>query len=316
MLSRRVFLKNGGLALLSLGFAPRFLARTVAAARIGAPQGADHDLPARRSRRPQHDRAVRRARLLRGAAEHRHPAARRRTGGAVDLDGFFGLHPRLAPLKPLCDAKQLAIVHASRIARRHALALRRAGLHGDGDARREEHAGRLAESLPARARARRRRRRSAPSRSRRSCRGRCRASSRRWPSARSASSASAPGRPPRWSRRRSNRIRGGRDKRPQPDRRRGVRRGEDAEDRADPAKYRRPTAPTTRARGYGEALRQIAQLIKADVGLEVAFAEAGGWDHARQPGAASRPARRAARRLRPRHRRARRAISATAWPTS
>ena len=33
----------------------------------------------------------------------------------------------------------------------------------------------------------------------------------------------------------------------------------------------------------GESLRQIAQLIKADVGVEVAFAEAGGWDtHARQ----------------------------------
>lgn len=34
---------------------------------------------------------------------------------------------------------------------------------------------------------------------------------------------------------------------------------------------------------YGESLRQIAQLIKADVGLEVAFAESGGWDtHANQ----------------------------------
>ncbi|HET7876758.1 MAG TPA: DUF1501 domain-containing protein [Methylomirabilota bacterium] len=33
----------------------------------------------------------------------------------------------------------------------------------------------------------------------------------------------------------------------------------------------------------GESLRQIAQLIKADVGLEVAFAEMGGWDtHANQ----------------------------------
>src|SRR4029450_11757029 len=31
---------------------------------------------------------------------------------ALDLDGFFGLHPRLAPLKPLWDARQLAIVHA------------------------------------------------------------------------------------------------------------------------------------------------------------------------------------------------------------
>jgi uncharacterized protein (DUF1501 family) len=33
----------------------------------------------------------------------------------------------------------------------------------------------------------------------------------------------------------------------------------------------------------GDALRQIAQLVKADVGLEVAFAETGGWDtHVRQ----------------------------------
>jgi uncharacterized protein (DUF1501 family) len=31
---------------------------------------------------------------------------------AVDLDGFFGLHPSLAPLKPMFDAKQLAIVDA------------------------------------------------------------------------------------------------------------------------------------------------------------------------------------------------------------
>lgn len=31
----------------------------------------------------------------------------------VDLDGFFGLHPSLAPFKPLYDARQLAIVHAA-----------------------------------------------------------------------------------------------------------------------------------------------------------------------------------------------------------
>jgi uncharacterized protein (DUF1501 family) len=30
----------------------------------------------------------------------------------VDLDGFFGLHPALAPLKPLWDAKHLAVVDA------------------------------------------------------------------------------------------------------------------------------------------------------------------------------------------------------------
>ena len=32
---------------------------------------------------------------------------------ALDLDGFFGLHPSLAPFKPLWDSKRLAIVHAS-----------------------------------------------------------------------------------------------------------------------------------------------------------------------------------------------------------
>jgi uncharacterized protein (DUF1501 family) len=32
---------------------------------------------------------------------------------AIDLDGFFGLHPSLAPLKPLWDNKHLAIVHAA-----------------------------------------------------------------------------------------------------------------------------------------------------------------------------------------------------------
>ena len=32
--------------------------------------------------------------------------------GAIDLDGFFGLHPALSPLKAIWDARQLAIVHA------------------------------------------------------------------------------------------------------------------------------------------------------------------------------------------------------------
>jgi uncharacterized protein (DUF1501 family) len=31
----------------------------------------------------------------------------------IDLNGFFGLHPSLAPLKPLWDQKHLAIVHAA-----------------------------------------------------------------------------------------------------------------------------------------------------------------------------------------------------------
>jgi uncharacterized protein (DUF1501 family) len=31
---------------------------------------------------------------------------------SIDLDGFFGLHPALAPLKPIYDARQLAVIHA------------------------------------------------------------------------------------------------------------------------------------------------------------------------------------------------------------
>src|SRR5258707_10573103 len=35
------------------------------------------------------------------------------TDAAIDLDGFFGLHPSLAPLEPLFHKNQLAIVHAA-----------------------------------------------------------------------------------------------------------------------------------------------------------------------------------------------------------
>ncbi|MGB5872648.1 MAG: DUF1501 domain-containing protein [Bacteroidota bacterium] len=44
--------------------------------------------------------------------------------------------------------------------------------------------------------------------------------------------------------------------------------------------------PETR---FGKSLRQIAQLIKSDVGLEVAFAEMGGWDTHVQQGASTGP---------------------------
>ena len=33
--------------------------------------------------------------------------------GAIDLNGFFGLHPRMSSLKPLWDRRELAIVHAT-----------------------------------------------------------------------------------------------------------------------------------------------------------------------------------------------------------
>ena len=85
---------------------------------------------------------------------------------------------------------------------------------------------------------------------------------------------------------------------------------------ADPAKYQPENGAEYPRSGYGEALRQIAQLIKADVGLEVAFAEAGGWDtHVNQGSSAGQLAR-AARRLRAAASPRSRAISAIACPTS
>src|SRR5437868_9293019 len=112
MISRRIFLKNGGLALVSLGFAPpMFLARTAAAAersrrvlitifQRGAVDGLNmivpHGEPAYYAARP----SIAIARPGTGADR------------ALDLDGFFGFHPRMTPLAPLFQSKQLAIVHA------------------------------------------------------------------------------------------------------------------------------------------------------------------------------------------------------------
>jgi uncharacterized protein (DUF1501 family) len=48
---------------------------------------------------------------------------------------------------------------------------------------------------------------------------------------------------------------------------------------ADPAKYT-PAANANYPRGrFGESLKQLAQLIKANLGVQVAFADIGGWDH-------------------------------------
>ncbi|HJU87695.1 MAG TPA: DUF1501 domain-containing protein, partial [Gemmatimonadota bacterium] len=47
---------------------------------------------------------------------------------------------------------------------------------------------------------------------------------------------------------------------------------------ADPTKYAPANGAEYPRSAFGEALKQISQLIKADVGLEVAFADVGGWD--------------------------------------
>src|SRR3954469_8167561 len=111
MQSRRVFLKNGPFAFVSLGFAPSFVARTAVAAsgrskqliaifQRGAVDGLSLVVP-------HGDGEYYRARPTIAIA--------RPNGGgaaALDLDGFFGFNPKLQALKPLWDRRDLAIVQA------------------------------------------------------------------------------------------------------------------------------------------------------------------------------------------------------------
>ena len=48
---------------------------------------------------------------------------------------------------------------------------------------------------------------------------------------------------------------------------------------ADPSKYK-PAAGADYPKGrFGDSLKQLCQLVKANVGVQVAFADIGGWDH-------------------------------------
>jgi uncharacterized protein (DUF1501 family) len=48
---------------------------------------------------------------------------------------------------------------------------------------------------------------------------------------------------------------------------------------ADPAKYQASPGANYPKGKFGDSLRQLAQLIKANLGVQVAFADIGGWDH-------------------------------------
>jgi uncharacterized protein (DUF1501 family) len=112
--SRRVFLKSGGVAMIGMSTLPAFLRRAVAATPMpnrkklivlfqrGAADGLNIVVP---FAEPNYYR-------IRPTIAIPQP----RQGGeaaALDLDGFFGLHPSLAPLVPLFRKQQLAIVHAA-----------------------------------------------------------------------------------------------------------------------------------------------------------------------------------------------------------
>ena len=113
MTSRRVFLKNGAFAMVSLGFAPSFLQRTASAAgatgrakqliaifQRGAVDGLSVIIP------------FGEAEYYRARPSIAIPRPGSGDNAAIDLDGFFGFNPRLQPLKPFWDSRQLAIIDA------------------------------------------------------------------------------------------------------------------------------------------------------------------------------------------------------------
>src|SRR6266540_2476597 len=113
-ISRRIFVKDSALALVSFGLDPLFLSRAVFSPYRPLPS---HTV----SSRP-----VLVCLFQRGAVDglnmivpHGEPAYYQErpriaipAGDVVDLDGHFGLHPSLAPLKELWDNKSLAAIHA------------------------------------------------------------------------------------------------------------------------------------------------------------------------------------------------------------
>lgn len=113
-MNRRLFLKSSGMAMFGAGSAPLWLARAAAGSgntrqkilvtifQRGAVDGLNMIVPFGEKR--YYD--------LRPTIAIPTPG-RNATNAALDLDGFFGLHPALAPLKPMWDSRSLAIVHAS-----------------------------------------------------------------------------------------------------------------------------------------------------------------------------------------------------------
>ncbi len=276
MMNRRVFLKNGSLALVSLGFAPTFVARAAEAAQTrkkiliaifqrGAVDGLNMIVPF--GEKAYYD----------GRPTIAIPRPNERDG-AIDLDGFFGLHPRMASLDPFFKRGELAIVHAAGShdeTRSHfdAQDYMESGTPGvkstrDGWLNRYLHAKEHENASPFRAVALapqlpRTLQGTAPALAigtlaqfgvRAGAATEMLSNSFEAQYAQAADTLLAPT-------------------------------GKEAFDAvkmmklADPSQYQ-PSANADYPRsGFGEAMKQIAQIVKSDLGLEVAFAELGQWDH-------------------------------------
>ncbi len=273
MINRRIFLKAGGLALVAGTFLPDVFVRAAEAAtrrrrtlvvifQRGAVDGLNLIVP---HAEPAYYRA-------RPTIAVPRPGG---TGGALDLDGRFGLHPAMAPLMPFYRDHSLALVHAAGspdTTRSHfdAQDFMESGTPGVKSTRQGFLARALAEE-PA-------------------------ASPLRAVALTPALPRIFAGSPDALAMNDISRfgLRAAGATRPVADSfesmygaavdvsMRGT--AEDSFDAvrvleaSDPTRIR-PANGARYPRGdFGDALRQIAQLIRADVGLEVAFADVEGWD--------------------------------------
>jgi len=112
-ITRRVFLKNGALAIVATTAVPGFLQRAAFAAETA---GAKKRLVVLFQRGAADGLNIVVPYGERAYYAMRPSIAIPRPGGnesALDLDGFFGLHPSMSSLKPLWVEKHLAIVHAA-----------------------------------------------------------------------------------------------------------------------------------------------------------------------------------------------------------
>ncbi|HEY0097683.1 MAG TPA: DUF1501 domain-containing protein [Pyrinomonadaceae bacterium] len=294
-MNRRFFLKSGGVALASVGLmgaSPSFLQRVaaqglklnaggrrrktlIAIFQRGAVDGLNMVVPHGEKNYYALRPSIAIAQPGRGAANE----------SVVDLDGFFGLHPSLSGFKPMWDAKRLAIVHAAGSpanTRSHfdAQDYMEAGTPGvkstpDGWLNRYLQARvdpasspfrgvALAQNLP------------------RSMQGRA-------PALAISNLADFSIRAGQYS----QKVQGGFEdiyEGVANDALRGA--GQETFEAIDflkkvnPAQYRPENGAQYPRTQFGNALLQIAQLVKAGVGLEVAFTEVGGWDtHVNEGGA-------------------------------
>lgn len=292
-MNRRFFLRSGGIALASIGMmgaSPSFLQRAVFS-QTGATGSNGR-------------RKTMIAVFLRGAVdglnmvvpygESAYYAARPNIGiarpgsgneAAVDLNGFFGLHPALRPLKSFWDSRRLAIIHASGspdATRSHfdAQDYMESGTPGrkstpDGWLNRVLQPGQRAGVSPFRAV-------SVTQSMPRALQGRAPAIAMSNISDFTIRAGSQ-----------SASVQGGFES-IYDESVRDVLGGTGRETfeavnylrRVNPAQYRPENGARYPNGRFGQSLLQISQLIKADVGLEIAFTDSGGWDtHVNQGGA-------------------------------